>query len=228
MGRFSVEMQFSDCNGCREYPQTACDCYCYLKHIYLGSQAPEIFDPKHAWQALEMAKEYLLGPLGMKTLDPEDWSYRGFYDNSNDSDDPKIAHGANYHQGPVSGRLFLSVNLKLMKYFHRTGMGVADRVFLEGSTYFRCEKWSITWDNCWDMVYSNSTFWRGWNITLAWTAWAHQWKWRILFTFVSYTSLEQCNSSWSALWPQQDARNAIIWKLYPWCSTYVVCYRNLE
>lgn len=62
--------------------------------------APELFDTVHAVECLKLMKSVLLGPLGMRTLDPSDLRYRPYYDNANDSDDYDIAKGRNYHQGP--------------------------------------------------------------------------------------------------------------------------------
>ncbi|KAI8869120.1 hypothetical protein GQ42DRAFT_163652 [Ramicandelaber brevisporus] len=63
--------------------------------------APELFtNREHAQHAVGVMGETLLGPLGMRTLDPSDWAYRGEYNNADDGDDPSIAHGFNYHQGP--------------------------------------------------------------------------------------------------------------------------------
>ncbi|PVU99032.1 hypothetical protein BB559_001088 [Furculomyces boomerangus] len=62
--------------------------------------APELFTVENARQCLGLMRQILHGPLGMRTLDPSDYQYQPNYDNSNDSDNPHLAAGANYHQGP--------------------------------------------------------------------------------------------------------------------------------
>jgi glycogen debranching enzyme len=62
--------------------------------------APDLFEPEHARHALWMADKYLVGPIGMRTLDPSDLNYRPNYINSDDSSDFHTAKGRNYHQGP--------------------------------------------------------------------------------------------------------------------------------
>uniref|UniRef100_A0A7N6FD06 Glycogen debranching enzyme n=1 Tax=Anabas testudineus TaxID=64144 RepID=A0A7N6FD06_ANATE len=62
--------------------------------------APELFTVERAWKALDVAEKKLLGPLGMKTLDPDDMVYCGVYDNALDNDNYNLAKGFNYHQGP--------------------------------------------------------------------------------------------------------------------------------
>ncbi|KAA1113147.1 hypothetical protein PGT21_022750 [Puccinia graminis f. sp. tritici] len=62
--------------------------------------APKLFTPSRALIALKTAREALIGPLGMRTLDPWEADYRPDYDNANDSSDWHVAKGRNYHQGP--------------------------------------------------------------------------------------------------------------------------------
>lgn len=86
--------------------------------------APELFVPEHAMGALKLADQVLRAPLGMKTLDPSDMQYRPHYDNANDSSDPAVAKGRNYHQ--VCSRLgspceFCFVDLRLIRIIYVLG-----------------------------------------------------------------------------------------------------------
>jgi glycogen debranching enzyme len=49
-----------------------------------------------------MFEKILLGPLGARTLDPQDKQYRPNYESGNWSDDYLTSKGFNYHLGPVS------------------------------------------------------------------------------------------------------------------------------
>ena len=62
--------------------------------------AKELFIDQHARSALRTADQHLRGPVGMRTLDPNDPDYRPYYNNSEDSRDFATSKGRNYHQGP--------------------------------------------------------------------------------------------------------------------------------
>ncbi|KAH3757290.1 glycoside hydrolase family 13 protein [Pelomyxa schiedti] len=65
------------------------------------SVAPDLFraHQPECEHALEVVSSLLVGPLGMRTLDPADWAYRPNY-TMDDTEDFHTSKGFNYHQGP--------------------------------------------------------------------------------------------------------------------------------
>jgi glycogen debranching enzyme len=63
--------------------------------------APALFTPARAAAALACSERQLLGEaqLGVKTLDPGDWAFRGVYA-AGAGGERRVAGGWNYHQGP--------------------------------------------------------------------------------------------------------------------------------
>lgn len=79
----------------------------------------ELFSPVHAQKALKVLNSRLIGPLGMRTLDPDDPNYRPNYDLHDASGNASVAGGANYHNGPewvwlISPFLKAAVRFNLM------------------------------------------------------------------------------------------------------------------
>ncbi|VTJ91267.1 Hypothetical predicted protein, partial [Marmota monax] len=52
--------------------------------------ATELFTTEKVWRALEITEKKLLGPICMKTLDPDDMVYCGIYDNALENDNTML------------------------------------------------------------------------------------------------------------------------------------------
>ncbi|KAI1711883.1 glycogen debranching enzyme, glucanotransferase domain-containing protein [Ditylenchus destructor] len=86
--------------------------------------APDILEAEEAWSALEIAGKILGAPLGICTLDPEDWAYNGNYNNDDDGTNKQTAKGWNYHQGPEwlwVASIYLSAKLKVAHRLKASG-----------------------------------------------------------------------------------------------------------
>uniref|UniRef100_A0A914BV47 Glycogen debranching enzyme n=1 Tax=Acrobeloides nanus TaxID=290746 RepID=A0A914BV47_9BILA len=101
---------------------------------------PNIIDAEKAWSALKMAENFLMGKLGIKTLDPEDWAYNGYY-NQADSENKQTACGWNYHQGPEwlwIAAVYLNAKIKIaniLKQESENGAKIWEEALTEVKNY---------------------------------------------------------------------------------------------
>ncbi|BFY99964.1 hypothetical protein BsWGS_03004 [Bradybaena similaris] len=137
---------------------------------------PDIFTPEKAWIALESAGSILLGPLGMKTLDPKDWGYRPDYHNDNDSDDMTVAKGWNYHQGPEwvwPVGFFLRAKLYFAGQLEAKRPGLLEKTKLYVNSVL-CKHYEEILNNPWqglpELTNSNGQYCAGSCRTQAWSA----------------------------------------------------------
>lgn len=105
-GEFNLEKKFVNRKGIFKDLHMATHRWCDYQLRPNGCVAlvvaAELFTNNRASNYLANVHEHLWGArqLGLKTLDPNDFNFRGDYDNANDTCDKHIAHGWNYHQGP--------------------------------------------------------------------------------------------------------------------------------
>ena len=100
--------------------------------------APDLFTRKNAFLYLSWVEETLIeeNSIGVKTLDRIAAEYSPFYNNGDDSDQAKLAHGHSYHNVP----LILKFVRNSQFLFIGTRMGLDIRIFREG---FHCYQWRV-------------------------------------------------------------------------------------
>ena len=126
--------------------------------------APNLFPRRHAIAALTTMKQRLLSPLGLRTLDPADWTYHPNYEQQ-DSDTFATACGFNYHNGP-EWIWPLGFFLMAAKTFHALQPEEIRTIFLQCETELK----QNAWGGLPELTNHNGTFCPGSCPTQAWSA----------------------------------------------------------
>ncbi|KAI8971904.1 glycogen debranching enzyme [Mycotypha africana] len=129
--------------------------------------APELFDKSHAKECIQICREVLVGPLGMRTLDPSDQQYKPYYHNSEDSENFETAKGRNYHQGP-EWLWPLGYYLRSARYFEALSNQDIARILRKHRAYLDQNPWcglpeltnkdgEYCYDSCTTQAWSSGT-----------------------------------------------------------------------
>ncbi|MCP9263699.1 Glycogen debranching enzyme [Dirofilaria immitis] len=104
----------------------------------VSTTGSKINEPRKSLACIGNCRKVLLGPLGIKTLDPSDYNYCPFYNQDDDSTDKKIARGM-----VMGGNVFYRAKLAIAKVISNDRN---DKKFYENAKRFVRSRMGIYWE----------------------------------------------------------------------------------